>query len=229
MRALLYTPGSPFARGVRVLLDELGLPYERRETGGAASIHNHEISPTLQVPTLWDNGRVLWESGLIADYLLTRYRRRIEANRHLADHLARPQCIWDDRVLFATIQTLGTAATTISQLTWTGVSITENDHLARCATRISTTLDWLEMQLASSKFGFFGERVSAQDVFLACHLGFIANRPLGIDPALSRRSRISSLVERMNVRASFRANPILWWEPGVIGYADDGCTPIYAQ
>ena len=31
MRTLLFTTGSPFARGVRVILDELGLDYERRE------------------------------------------------------------------------------------------------------------------------------------------------------------------------------------------------------
>ena len=31
MRTLLFTTGSPFARGVRFILDELGLDYERRE------------------------------------------------------------------------------------------------------------------------------------------------------------------------------------------------------
>ena len=31
MRALLFTTGSPFARAVRIVLDELGLDYERRE------------------------------------------------------------------------------------------------------------------------------------------------------------------------------------------------------
>ena len=31
MRALLFTTGSPFARAVRIILDELGLDYQRRE------------------------------------------------------------------------------------------------------------------------------------------------------------------------------------------------------
>ena len=31
MRALLFTTGSPFARAVRIILDELNLDYEKRE------------------------------------------------------------------------------------------------------------------------------------------------------------------------------------------------------
>ncbi|WP_425079979.1 glutathione S-transferase N-terminal domain-containing protein [Ruegeria denitrificans] len=31
MRALLFTTGSPFARAVRIVLDELSLDYEKRE------------------------------------------------------------------------------------------------------------------------------------------------------------------------------------------------------
>jgi glutathione S-transferase len=69
--------------------------------------------------------------------------------------------------------------------------------------------------------------VSVQDIFLVCHLGFIANRPLGIDPELSRYPKIEAMVGRMDERATFQANSILWWEPGVIGYAEDGKTPVF--
>ena len=67
----------------------------------------------------------------------------------------------------------------------------------------------------------------AQDVFLVCHLRFIANRPLGIDLGLEDFPRVSALIERLEARQSFRENPILWWEPGVVGYTDDERKPVY--
>lgn len=53
MRALQYTAGSPFARAVRILLDELDLDYVRRELQAAPAKHDSETSPTMQVPTFW--------------------------------------------------------------------------------------------------------------------------------------------------------------------------------
>ena len=55
MRTLLFTTGSPFARGIRVILDELGLDYERREEITTPTVEERaSATPTLQVPTLWD-------------------------------------------------------------------------------------------------------------------------------------------------------------------------------
>jgi glutathione S-transferase len=86
---------------------------------------------------------------------------------------------------------------------------------------------WLEDQLLSERQGFFEGEISAQDIFLACHLGFVAKRPIGLDPRVEDHPKIKTLVNRMESRASFVANPILWWEPGVVGYAEDGKTPVY--
>ena len=55
MRALLFTTGSPFARAVRIVLDELGLDYERHEEITTPSAEERAAAtPTLQVPTFWD-------------------------------------------------------------------------------------------------------------------------------------------------------------------------------
>ena len=86
MRSLLYTTGSPFARGIRVVLDEIGLDYERREettTPSAAS--RAEWTPALQVPTLHDGDLTLWESGVIAEYLLATYPQRVGADLRQPD------------------------------------------------------------------------------------------------------------------------------------------------
>ncbi len=228
MRTLLFTTGSPFARGVRVILDELGLDYARREEITTPTVEERaSATPTLQVPTLWDGETTLWESGLIANYLLSKYSKRPDANPPLATDVARPENEWADKLVLATVQTLGTAATTISQMKWTGITHTDNAFLTRSAERLPYLMKWLENKLANEQQGFLEGSVSVQDIFLTCHLSFIANRPIGIDPDLDRYPKVKAMVTRMEERASFQENPILWWEPGVIGYADDRKTPLY--
>ena len=228
MRALLFTTGSPFARGVRIVLDELGLDYERREEITTPAVDERAAAtPTLQVPTLWDGDLTLWESGVIAEYLLATYERRPNTVPPLAKEAWRAASEWQDRLAFATIQTLGTTATTISQMKWSGVAHDENGHLMRCAERLPYLMAWLEQQLTGRDDGFFPGAVSIQDIFLGCHLRFIENGPLGLDPLVRDFPKIQSLLARLDRRESFTNNPILWWEPGVVGYAADGKTPVY--
>ncbi|WP_088622188.1 glutathione S-transferase family protein [Oceanicola sp. 22II-s10i] len=229
MRALLFTTGSPFARAVRIVLDEIGLDYDRREeitTPSAAQ--RAEATPTLQVPTLWDGDLTLWESGTIAEYLLATYPQRTVTEPPLAPLAFREDAVWQDKLTFATIQTFGTAATTISQMTWTGVSVGTNTHLDRSAEKLAHILGWLEERLDSPDQGFQPGVVSLHDIFLAAHVRFVQARPLGLDLQLDRFPRIATLLERLDARPSFRANPIWWWDPGVTGYQPDG-TPIRAE
>ena len=230
MRTLLFTTGSPFARGVRVILSELGLDYERREEITTPTAEERAgATPTLQVPTLWDGDMILWESGLITDYLLSEYTERPDDDPPLAATVARPDNEWKDKLVLATVQTLGSAVTTISQMKWSGIAYTDNAYLTRSAERLPYLMKWFEDNLPSEQQGFLKDVVSVQDIFIACHLGFIANRPIGLDPDLDRYPKVKALVSRMEKRESFRENPILWWEPGVIGYADDGVTPLYKE
>lgn len=230
MRSLHFTTGSPFARGVRILLDELGLDYERHEEITTPTVEERaRNTPTLQVPTFRDGKVVLWESGLISEYLLATHDHRPAGDPPLTACAWRPECIWDDKLTFATIQTLGTAVTTISQMTWSGIRHDANDYLTRSAERPPHLLQWLEARISIEGAGFLPDCLSIQDIFLTCHLRFVENRPLGLDPQMSRWPRIAALLERLETRPSFRANPILWWEPGVVGYAQDGVTPVYAD
>lgn len=227
MRALLFTSGSPFARAVRIILDEIGLDYERREEITTPTAERRAAAtPTLQVPTLWDDGLTIWESGTIAEYLLSTYPQRQGAEPRLSLHAYRPDAPWRDKLTFATIQTFGTAATTISQMKWTGVAIAGNAHLERSAQKLSYILDWLDAQLPDRDSGFQPGCVSMHDIFLAAHVRFVQARPLGIDLDLGRHGKVAALLDRLDERDSFRANPIWWWEPGVIGYEPDG-TPVF--
>ena len=230
MRKLIFTTGSPFARAVRIVLDEKGLDWERQEEITTPSVEARaRTSPTLQVPTLIDGDLRLWDSTVILDYLTTTYPSRdVPGTTHrYADRFVRPDHEWTDKLAFATLQTLGVATTVISQLQWAGVKHEDNAYAGRSAARIQHVLDWCESQLASEQEGFVPGLLSAQDVLLAVMIMFLENRPLRLSWRSPQRPKTAALHARLQSRPSFKQNPILWWEPGVVGY--DGATPRYAQ
>jgi glutathione S-transferase len=227
MRALLFTTGSPFACAVRIVLDELGLDYERHEEITTPSAEERAAAtPTLQVPTFWDGDQTLWESGTIVEYLLSTYQNRPAAEPPLTLDAFRSDREWQDKLVFSTIQTFGNAATIISQMKWSGVDATNSAHMKRSAEKLSHILGWLEDQLNDPTGGFHPDCVSIQDIFLAAHVRFVQNRPLGVDLLLGQYPKLEALLNGLDNRASFKANPVWWWEPGVVGYQPDG-TPIF--
>lgn len=227
-RALLFTTGSPFSRIVRIVLDELGLDYERREEITTPSADSRAAStPTLQVPTFWDGDVHLWESGLIVEYLLSNYGTCQQTTPPLAQSLSRADFYRHDRLVYTSIHTLGTSATTVGQMAWSGTAVADSGYLTLCAAQFPPLLGWLEQELQDTDEGFQPGLLSLQDIALVCHLGYVQNRPIGIDPTLENFPKIQRLIERLGQRASFLRNPVLWWEPGVTGYAADGVTPLY--
>ncbi len=57
------------------LAEEIGLPYERRDIGGKFGFTDDYLAmnPNRLVPTIEDDGLVLWESNAILRYLAARY------------------------------------------------------------------------------------------------------------------------------------------------------------
>ena len=98
--------------------------------------------------------------------------------------------------------------------------------MKRSAEKLAHILGWLEGQLNETTDGFLPNCVSIQDIFLATHVRFVQARPLGIDLNTQQYPNLEALLDRMDERNSFKANPVWWWEPGVIGYQPDG-TPVY--
>ena len=218
VRKLHFTTGSPFARAVRIVLAEKGLDYEKDETvGTTAPDVRSRFTPTLQVPTLEDGGLVLWDSAVIIDYLVATYpnAKANAGERPFAEVLVRPDHAWQDKLALATLQTLGGAITTVSQLLWSGIRPDTNGFAERSAIRVPYLLDWCETQIASTDEGFVPGRCSVQDVLLACHCLFAERRPLGLEWEAASRPKVTALVRRLERRKSFFANPIPWWEPGV--------------
>ena len=73
MRRLLGRANSSNVMKVIWLLEELGLPYQREDVGGAFggtdTVEYRAMNPNGIVPTLVDDGFVLWESNAILRYL----------------------------------------------------------------------------------------------------------------------------------------------------------------
>lgn len=219
---LFYNSGSPFGRVVRIVLAEKGLAFERRESVVARDIPaSLEIAPTLQIPTLVDAGLRLWDSAVIVEYLFTTYGKPEDAADQppLAADYVRAAHLWRDKLTHATLQTLGDAIVTVSQLERAGLRHEDNVHTQRCAARIQTVLDWCEGQLADSNPGFIADVVSAQDIMLACCCQLLDRRALRIRWKTEQRRRVATLVASLAQRESFQREPVLWWEPG-IDYGD---------
>ncbi|KAL1378559.1 hypothetical protein pipiens_003958 [Culex pipiens pipiens] len=74
---LYYTPISPPARAVVLLIRELGLNVEFKPVdvmaGGTRTEEFLQMNPEHTIPTLDDNGFHLWESRAILTYLVDKY------------------------------------------------------------------------------------------------------------------------------------------------------------
>ncbi len=106
------------------------------------------------------------------------------------------------------------------------MTITDHGYLQRSADRFPHLMGWLEDQISVKGSGFIPDCLSAQDIFFACHIDFIINRPLGLNPMIENYPKLEELVTSLRQRRSFESNPILWWEPGVVGYGPNN-EPIY--
>lgn len=74
MIKLFERSDCPFCWKVRLVLAELGLPWESEPTAlGEKHPSVLALSPAATVPVLVDGGVVLWESAVIVEYLNARY------------------------------------------------------------------------------------------------------------------------------------------------------------
>lgn len=215
MRTLYCTLGSPFARAVRIVLVEKGLSFERIVSPSLEV--RASATPTLQVPTLVDGEVRLWDSAVILDYLMGAYSNAAQKpnERAFASEYVRASHALNDKLVHATVQTFGVSTTTISQMHWSGTKHEGSDHLMRCAVRNQHLLDWFENELIDEQSGFVPEVDSVQDVLLTCICQFIERRPINLTWDSDKRPKMRSLVDRLSCRASFHAEPPLWWEPGM--------------
>ena len=201
---LYFTHGSPFARKVRIVLAEKGLPYEADVVEGVRPV-DAMPGPTLAIPVLEDHGMRLWESDLIVEYLLRTYPDRADATAEppLSPWLTRPEQEWQDRTTLATIATCAATMVNLRFMLVDGITPENSDYLARQRARFDRCMDWLEERVTPEGFapGWF----SIMDIGFICPMVYCEVRQV---MAWRGRPKLESLYQRYQDRASMQATQI---------------------
>lgn len=199
---LYYSPGSPFARKVRIVLAEKGLAYEPATDVGPVE---KMPGPTLAIPVLEDGDLQICESDLIVEYLLRTYPQTATSADMLpmSPWLARPDRHWQDMTTLATIATCANSMINLRMMFPDGITPENSDYLARQKTRVERCLDWLEAHVTDEGFapGWF----SVMDIAFICPMVYCETRDV---MAWRGRPRLEALFARHKTRPSLLATPI---------------------
>jgi len=206
MTALYYTPNSPYARKVRILLAEKGLefkpellPVAPSGSGRFFPASYEAMNPNKRIPLLVDGPRRLWESGLIQDYLFAAYPHSAEGNSPpLAPSLTRPGRHWEDLMILNTIDTMLDSGVNLFQFIRGGMQPGAVPYLRREMDRTQSELDWLEQEIGPE--GFWPGAFCAMDINLICALGWLELRK----PVPWRRPKLEAFMQRHASRPSVK-------------------------
>lgn len=140
---LYGTTTSPFVRRVRVVAAELGVPVELVNTAseqGQAALR--DVSPIRKVPVAILDGRTLFDSHAIIDWLIAT---------HGWGPIASPDDPWRQHNLVNAIDAALDAAIQLFYLRRDGVAIDGTPYAVRQLERAGAIFAWLGRELASSK------------------------------------------------------------------------------
>lgn len=201
MRTLYMSPLSPYTRKVRVMLAEKGLEYKNhvQSLERLGNDYGAHINPCGRVPALDDNGRVLFESNVILDYLLTQYPETpAQSSRPphppLVKSMVRPDKRWEDWETIAAIETVLDCGLTM--LRFGKHSGVEKDpkYLEREHMRVQSILDWLEKRATPE--GFVPGSFSVMDLNLVITAQWVDFRGLFEWRGRSNIDRLVALHEK---------------------------------
>jgi glutathione S-transferase len=143
---LYGTTTSPFVRRVRVVAAEVGVEIERIDTAtdaGQAALR--EISPIRKVPVAVIDGRTIYDSRVISDWLVT--------TRGWHD-LAPPRDAWNQHNAINAIDAALDAAIQLFYLRRDGIAVEGTPYEKRQLERCDAIFAWLGAQLAAGGRGF---------------------------------------------------------------------------
>ena len=156
MRTLYMSHLSPYTRKVRVMLAEKGLEYKNQPMpfDRLQNDYGANINPCGRVPALDDNGRVLFESNVILDYLLTQYpdSPNNAPAPALVKALLRPEKRWEDSETLVAIETLLNCGLTMLRFGKHSGVEKEPTYLEREYKRVQSILDWLDKRATPEGF-----------------------------------------------------------------------------
>lgn len=206
---LYYTPGSPFARIIRVLLRELALECaELRVETFPPPDSFFQVNPLGQVPALETERGVLFPTRLIIDHL-TGHPDRIDTT--VARPVRRSPDAWRDEQMLSVLLAMGDALAAMKYQQWAGLrpggdNLIGYDPAERNMERVRRSLDWLERQATTD--GFIPPVLSVQDIALSCIILWIEARGW---IAWRGRPKLEAIVENCARRPSFLATAPQPW------------------
>ena len=175
-------------------LDEIGVPYERVDAGGQHGVVNtpeyRAMNPNSLIPTLEDDGFVLWESNAIVRYLVAKHpqaglwpedlRIRADADR------------WMDWQ--------GSTATPALRDSFWGLIRTPPEQRDEAAIRTSIertdeNMGVLESCLANRPY-LAGDAFTAGDICVGCYVHRVLNMPMEV----SSRPNVEAWYARLKSR-----------------------------
>jgi len=194
---LYGTPGSPFARKVRIFLEEKAIPHEYIvQRGSDPGSRVPEFNPLAKVPTLvTDEGKGLYDSPVIIEYLDARG----EGPRLVPEKFA-------DRIEVKRWEALGDGVTEATVAINHELREPKDKQRAqawfdRQQLKIDRGLSVMEKDLGSNEF-CFGGRLTLADIAVGSALGYL---DFGLPDQDWRNTHpgLARLAERLFSRKSF--------------------------
>ena len=142
---LLGTPASPFTRRARIIAAEVGEPIEWVDTAAeAGQAALRELSPIRKVPVAVIDGRTLFDSRVIGDWLVT-------TRGH--GGLTPPRDPWRERNLVNAVDEAIGSVIQVFYLRRDGIAIDGNAFAQRQFDRADAIFAWLGEELSPGDFG----------------------------------------------------------------------------
>lgn len=198
---LYGTPPSHFTRKVRVLLQELRVPFEfvvldkLLETGPEKFANN----PLHMFPVLEHDGQQLIESDLICEYLIEKFGRGSE----IATALPGPEQRVRERQCLAIMNGAMSAGVTLIRAKRSGIEKWgDYAYFRQELASIEAALAWLDRDLGA-RTSYYPGRLSMLDITLMCFVEWAVFREFLPDRA--KYPHLDQFVRAHQDRASFKS------------------------
>lgn len=204
-RKLYYSGLSPYARNIRIILSELALEFESDRFDKMRPVDEIGlINPNLTIPVLEEEKVTLFDSRVIAEYLLETYGQRsinVKNEVPFFPYLHRTETKWEDLKTLASLESMTESIVSIflhkGSMERAGLDPSQVDYVNRQYIRVNRILDYLDALV--SKDGLYPGYFTLIDVQIISALGMCDAVDM-LD--WSGRSSIKGLVEKFKSRSS---------------------------
>lgn len=194
---LYVSAASSYSRKIRVMLIEKGVRHDVEMVNLWEPNDLKRTNPIGKVPALrLDDGRVLIDSPLIADYVDSRFPepRFIPEDTELRTEVRRWEALADG--------TMDAVAASLYEMRFHDEAKRSQDWLERQRGKIDAGFAALETML-DNRAWCVGGAMSLADITLACHIGFITLRRPEYFPQ-QKYPGLARLWQKMEARESFK-------------------------